>query len=51
MPADALKCKECSTEYPLEARFYDHVRKLKRVFYIAKDARNLNGPWVAVYKL
>src|SRR4051812_3140780 len=21
MPADALKCKECSTEYPLEARF------------------------------
>ena len=38
-------------DYPLEARFYDHVRKLKRVFYIAKDARNLNGPWVAVYKL
>src|SRR4029078_13608927 len=29
-------------DYPLEARFYDHVRKLKRVFYIAKDARNLN---------
>src|SRR3954451_14930336 len=21
MPADALKCKECATEYPLEARF------------------------------
>ena len=21
MPADALKCKECSTDYPLEARF------------------------------
>ena len=21
MPADALKCKECKTEYPLEARF------------------------------
>src|SRR6201999_1473460 len=21
MPADALKCKECGTEYPLEARF------------------------------
>ena len=21
MPADALKCKECSTTYPLEARF------------------------------
>ena len=38
-------------DYPLEARFYDHVRKLKRVFYIAKDARDLNGPWVAVYKL
>ena len=21
MPADALKCKECETTYPLEARF------------------------------
>ena len=21
MPADALKCKECQTTYPLEARF------------------------------
>ena len=21
MPADALKCKECSTTYPLEARY------------------------------
>jgi len=38
-------------DYPSEARFYDHVRKLKRVFYVAKDARDLNGPWVAVYKL
>jgi 4-amino-4-deoxy-L-arabinose transferase-like glycosyltransferase len=38
-------------DYPFEARFYDHVRKLKRVFYVGKDARDLNGPWVAVYKL
>ena len=38
-------------DYPFEARFYERVRKLKRVFYVAKDARDLNGPWVAVYKL
>jgi hypothetical protein len=37
--------------YPLEARFYDSVRRLKRVFYVGKDVRDLNGPWVAVYRL
>ena len=38
-------------DYPFEARFYDSVRRLKRVFYVGKDARDLNGPWVAVYRL
>jgi 4-amino-4-deoxy-L-arabinose transferase-like glycosyltransferase len=37
--------------YPFEARFYDNVRKLKRVFYVGQDADGLNGPWVAIYKL
>jgi 4-amino-4-deoxy-L-arabinose transferase-like glycosyltransferase len=38
-------------DYPFEARFYGRLRKLPRVFYVAKDARDLNGPWVAVYRL
>jgi hypothetical protein len=38
-------------DYPFEARFYENLRKLKRVFYVPEDARDLNGPWVAVYKL
>ena len=37
-------------DYPFEARFYESLRRLKRVFYVGKDARGLNGPWVAVYK-
>ena len=37
--------------YPFESRFYERVRRLKRVFYVGKDADGLNGPWVAVYKL
>jgi hypothetical protein len=37
--------------YPFEARFYENVRKLKRVFYRAKDQDGLNGPWVAIYRL
>jgi 4-amino-4-deoxy-L-arabinose transferase-like glycosyltransferase len=37
--------------YPFEARFYERVRKLKRVFYVGKDQDGLNGPWVAIYKL
>jgi 4-amino-4-deoxy-L-arabinose transferase-like glycosyltransferase len=38
-------------DYPVEAHFYERVRKLKRVFYVRKDQDGLNGPWVAVYKL
>jgi hypothetical protein len=38
-------------DYPFEARFYERLRRLQRVFYVPKDARDLNGPWVAVYKL
>ena len=38
-------------DYPAEAAFYDQLHRLKRVFYVGKDARGLNGPWVAVYKL
>jgi hypothetical protein len=38
-------------DYPVEARFYDNLRRLRRVFYVRKDAHGLNGPWVAVYKL
>jgi 4-amino-4-deoxy-L-arabinose transferase-like glycosyltransferase len=37
--------------YPFESRFYERVRRLKRVFYVRKDQDGLNGPWVAVYKL
>jgi hypothetical protein len=37
--------------YPFEARFYDNVRNLKRVFYVREDQGDLNGPWVAVYRL
>jgi 4-amino-4-deoxy-L-arabinose transferase-like glycosyltransferase len=38
-------------DYPAEARFYDNLRRLRRVYYVAKDQSDLNGPWVAVYKL
>jgi hypothetical protein len=38
-------------DYPFEARFYDRLRKRRRVFYVAKDQDSLNGPWVAVYKV
>jgi hypothetical protein len=38
-------------DYPAEARFYDNLRRLRRVYYVAKDQSELNGPWVAVYKL
>jgi hypothetical protein len=37
--------------YPFEARFYEQVKKLKRVFYVRKDQNGFNGPWVAVYRL
>ena len=38
-------------DYPFEARFYERVKRLKRVFYVGKDADDLNGPWVAIYRL
>lgn len=38
-------------DYPFEARFYESLRRLKRVFYVRKDQGDLNGPWVAVYRL
>jgi len=38
-------------DYPFEARFYENVKRLKRVFYVRKDEGDLNGPWVAVYRL
>ena len=34
--------------YPRETRFYESLRKTKRVFYIAPGGRYA-GPWVAVY--
>ena len=38
-------------DYPFESRFYEQLRRLKRVFYVREDQDDLNGPWVAVYKL
>jgi len=49
--AVADRVLDARDDYPFEARFYERVRKLKRVFYVAKDQRGLNGPWVAVYRL
>ena len=40
-----------SEDYPAETRFYRALEQRRRVFYVAKDADGLNGPWVAVYKL
>ena len=37
--------------YPFESRFYDRVKRLPRVFYVGKDQGDLNGPWVAIYRL
>jgi hypothetical protein len=49
--AVADRVLDARDDYPFEARFYENVRRLERVFYVAKDAHDLNGPWVAVYKL
>lgn len=49
--AVADRVLDAREHYPFEARFYERVRRLKRVFYVAKDADGLNGPWVAIYKL
>lgn len=38
-------------DYPFESRFYDSLHRLRRVFYVRKDAPGLNGPWVAIYRL
>jgi hypothetical protein len=38
-------------DYPVETRFYDRVRRLRRVFYVGKDADGFNGPWVGIYRL
>jgi hypothetical protein len=38
-------------DYPFESRFYDSLKRLKRVFYVRKDQGDLNGPWVAIYRL
>jgi hypothetical protein len=37
--------------YPFESRFYEDLKRLKRVFYVRKDQGDLNGPWVAIYRL
>jgi 4-amino-4-deoxy-L-arabinose transferase-like glycosyltransferase len=49
--AVADRVLDAREHYPFEARFYENVRKLKRVFYVGQDADGLNGPWVAIYKL
>jgi 4-amino-4-deoxy-L-arabinose transferase-like glycosyltransferase len=49
--AVADRVLEARDGYPFESRFYVRVRRLKRVFYVAKDQNGLNGPWVAVYRL
>jgi hypothetical protein len=38
-------------DYPAETRFYENLKRLKRVFYVGKDQGDLNGPWVAIYRL
>jgi 4-amino-4-deoxy-L-arabinose transferase-like glycosyltransferase len=38
-------------DYPFEARFYESLKRLQRVFYVRQDQGDLNGPWVAVYRL
>jgi 4-amino-4-deoxy-L-arabinose transferase-like glycosyltransferase len=38
-------------DYPFEARFYENVRRLQRVFYVRENQGGLNGPWVAIYRL
>ena len=49
--AVADRVLDARKDYPFEARFYERVKRLKRVFYVAKNADGLNGPWVAIYQL
>jgi 4-amino-4-deoxy-L-arabinose transferase-like glycosyltransferase len=49
--AVADRVLDARDDYPFEARFYEGVKALRRVFYVAKDQGDLNGPWVAVYRL
>jgi 4-amino-4-deoxy-L-arabinose transferase-like glycosyltransferase len=49
--AVADRVLDARDDYPFEARFYEGVKRLKRVFYVGKDAHGLNGPWVAIYRL
>jgi hypothetical protein len=49
--AVADRVLDAREHYPFEARFYERVRRLKRVFYVRKDQDGLNGPWVAIYRL
>jgi hypothetical protein len=49
--AVADRVLDARDDYPFEARFYERVKTLRRVFYVAKDQDGLNGPWVAVYRL
>jgi 4-amino-4-deoxy-L-arabinose transferase-like glycosyltransferase len=49
--AVADRVLDARDDYPFEARFYGRVNALRRVFYVAKDQGDLNGPWVAVYRL
>jgi hypothetical protein len=36
--------------YPRETRFYEQLRRTRRVYYVQKG-HGLTGPWVAVYRL
>jgi 4-amino-4-deoxy-L-arabinose transferase-like glycosyltransferase len=49
--AVADRVLDAREHYPFEARFYENVQKLKRVFYVGEDQGGLNGPWVAIYRL
>jgi hypothetical protein len=49
--AVADRVLDARDDYPFESRFYERVKRLKRVFYVRKNQGGLNGPWVAVYRL
>jgi hypothetical protein len=49
--AVADRVLDARDDYPFESRFYERVKRLRRVFYVRKNQNGLNGPWVAVYRL